>query len=187
MHSGGTVDLSDGVAGLDGGNLLDGDGNVDTVFGDNLVAGRLDHLGHGASEGNGGNSGGEGGTSIELGVSFGLTLLQNDGGAHGGNGGGTLLRNDFLALLFISNFLAGDFLGFTDIFNPGSARLNLDFFFLCHTNGGKRYGMEDGGVVNGGSVRVSSQKLGVSLGARGGIGRADEAENGNLYKIEGNG
>ena len=46
--------------------------------------------------------------------------------------------------------------------------------------------MEDGGsMVN--TVGVSSQKLGVSLGARGGVGGANEAENGNLHKIEING
>ena len=162
MHGGSTIHLGHSVAGLNGGDFFHGNGDVDAVFGHDLVAGRFDHLGDGSvdSDGSGDGSAKSGQTGIELRIGLGLTFLQDDGSADGGHSGGTLFGGHFLAFLFIGDFLADDILGFTDIFEPGSAGLDLNVLFFGHTDGS-----EGNGVENGSGIGVGcSQKLRVGLG-----------------------
>ena len=170
------------MAGLDGGDFFDGDGNIGTVLSHDLVASRFDHGGGGRSQSHMGSQTVNSRVGQELRISFGLSLalFQNKSGSGNGSGGAVLFH-DFFTLLFISDFLAGDIGGGADIFDSGSASLDLNFFLDGSADG-------DNGIVDdGGNVRVAERMSGIELrvslgfGLRGGRDSADQAKNGNLW------
>lgn len=171
------------MAGLDGGDSFHGDGNIGTVLSHDLVASGFDHGGGGRSQSDMGSQTvtQTGGQELRISFGFSLALLQNEScGGNGDGSGGALFVHDFFAFLFISDFLAGDIGGGADIFESGSASLDLNFFLDGSADG------DHGSVGHGSDVRVAERMSGIELrvglgfGLRGGRDCADQAKNGNL-------
>merc|ERR1712061_899584 len=132
VDGGCAVNRGNNMASLDRGNLLDGDGDINAMFGFDLSAGSFDGLGDRGRDGNGVVGEGSnasindmssiGETSIGISLSF---TLDNKTGA--GKMSAVFVDNLFASLL-VGDFFADNIGGGADIFGTRSARLDFNFF-----------------------------------------------------------
>merc|ERR1719464_194841 len=141
VDGGGTGDLGDNVASLDGGDDLLDNWDINAMFGGNLSAGSLDGLGDGGGEGDG-NGGGMGISSIaesvvettiteNLCVSFSFSftfdnMSDKSSMSISSNVCAVFVDNSGASLL-VFNFFAGNIIGDADSVGTGSTRLDFNF------------------------------------------------------------
>ena len=132
LDSRGTVNLFDYVTSFNRYFDVFGDGDIDAMFGGDLLASvfdggdsRLNHRG-----GHRSNMCGIGvyATQKNLGIGLSLTFLQQNSGTEGSSRGGAMFGGHVLTSLFISDFLIDDGFGFAHGFGSRGATLYFDFF-----------------------------------------------------------
>ena len=173
LDSGSTINLFDNVTSFNRYFDVFGDGDIDTVFGGDLLTSVFDNGGGGESHGSGhgGDMCGIGcGTQKKLRIGLGLTFLQQNGGAEGSGWGGAMFGGHVLTSLFVSDFLIDDGFGFAHGFGSRGATLYFDFFDclftvgckgnLCRKSGGEGHlGLGFGSAVGEGGQEADDSDL----------------------------
>merc|ERR1719323_1540717 len=165
MISRSTVNFCYDMASLDGSDNLFGDGDINAVFGSMLSAGSFDGFGFdfGKSISNGG--------SIRVTKVLRIGFWFSFGGSFHDNWS-TSFADDFFASLFVSDFLADNVVGNTNIFGTGCARLDFQSIGSMFANTGNM-------SYNTGMVTEMTIELRISLSLWFGAGQSHSNQHRN--------